>query len=62
MFDIMLIIEGTQVVHHSYLSRIAPITGDKITISEASVFEVKARLLGGVDQSDKIICFGNLVQ
>lgn len=61
MFEVMLIIEGEKVVHHSYNSRIAPISGDKVTIGETEVFEVKTRLLGGINNSDKIICIGSVI-
>lgn len=58
----MLIIEGTQVVHHSYDSRITPIAGDMVTIGEKELFEVKRRLLGGLKDNNKVICFGIIVQ
>lgn len=58
----MLILDGDQVVHHSYNSNIVPIAGDMITIGDTAVFSIKTRLLGGVDNSNKVICFGTLTQ
>jgi len=60
MFEIMLIIEGEKVVYHSYDSHVAPIKGDVITINDKEVFNVNKRLLGGVNGSNKIICFGTI--
>lgn len=60
MFEIMLIIEGEQVVYHSYDSNIAPVKGDMITIGEKEVFEVNRRLLGGLKDNNKIILFGTV--
>ena len=60
MNEVMLIIEGEKVAYHLYKSNIQPIAGDVITISDNEVFTVKRRLLGGIDNSNKIICFGIL--